>query len=164
MLDFSVTFIITIVNIIILTVILRAALFKPVTKFMAERAKKVKDSLEKAEEDEAKAQRLLGQYQGKLKNAEADVQEIIRIARTGAEAEAKRIISDGRAKVESMISSARVQIEAERQAALARFKIEAAALVLAASSRLVQREISGEDKIRYANMLLDELASHKEVE
>jgi F-type H+-transporting ATPase subunit b len=162
MLDFSVTFIITIVNIIILTLILRRALFKPVTKFMADRAKRVQDSIEKAEEDEAKAQKLLAQYQGKLKNADADVQEIIRIARTGAEAESKRIINDGRAKVEAMIASAHVQIESERQTALARFKLEAAALVMAASARLVQREFSGEDKLRYANMLLDELASHKE--
>jgi F-type H+-transporting ATPase subunit b len=162
MLDFSVTFIITIVNIIILTVILRAVLFKPVTKFMAARAKKVQDSIDKSEEDEARAQKLLAQYQGKLKNADADAQEIIKIARTGAETESRRIIADGRAKAESIIASARVQIEAERQTALARFKLEAAALVMAAAARLVQREISGEDKIRYANMLLDELASHKE--
>jgi F-type H+-transporting ATPase subunit b len=162
MLDFSVTFLITIVNLIVLTLILRAVLFKPVTKFMADRAKRVQDSIDKAEEDEAKAQRLFAQYQGKLKNADADAQEIIKIARTGAEAEAKRIIADGRTKVETMVASARVQIEAERQAAFARFKLEAAALVMAASARLVQREFSGEDKLRYANMLLDELASHKE--
>jgi F-type H+-transporting ATPase subunit b len=137
-------------------------LFKPVTKFMAARAKKVKDAIDKAEEDEARAQRLLGQYNGKLKNADADAQEIIRIARADAEAESRRIIADGRTKVEAMIASAHVQIEAERQTALARFKLEAAALVMAASARLVQREISGEDKLRYANMLLDELATHKE--
>jgi F-type H+-transporting ATPase subunit b len=161
MLDFSVTFIITIVNIIVLTVILRAALFKPVTKFMADRAKKVKDSIDKAEEDEARAQKLLGQYNGKLKNAETEAQEIIKAARAAAEAESRRIIADGRTKVEAMVASARVQIEAERQTSFARFKIEAAALVMAAAARLVQREISGEDKLRYANMLLDELASHK---
>ena len=85
MLDFSVTFIITIVNIIILTLILRAALFKPITKFMAARAKKVQDSIDKADEDEARAQRLLGQYQGKLKNADAEAQEIIKTARADAD-------------------------------------------------------------------------------
>jgi F-type H+-transporting ATPase subunit b len=129
---------------------------------MADRSKRVQDSIDKAEEDEAKAQRLLAQYQGKLKNADADAQEIIKTTRAGAEAESRRIISDGKAKAEAMIASAHVQIEAERQAAFARFKLEAAALVMAASARLVQREISGEDKLRYANMLLDELASKKE--
>jgi F-type H+-transporting ATPase subunit b len=161
MLDFSVTFIITIVNIIVLTLILRAALFKPVTKFMAERAKKVRDSIDKAEENEARAQKLLGQYNGKLKNAEAEAQEIIKAARAEADVEAKRVIADGRAKADLMIASAHVQIEAERQAAFARFKLEAATLVMAAGARLVQREISGEDKLRYANMLLDELSAQK---
>jgi F-type H+-transporting ATPase subunit b len=162
MLDFSVTFLITIVNLIVLTIILRAVLFKPITKFMAARAKKVQDSLEKAEADEAKAQKLLWQYNGKLKNADAEAQEIIKAARAEADAEAKHIIADGKARAEAMTASARVQIEAERQAALARFKLEAAALVMAAAARLVQREFSGEDKLRYANMLLDELATHKE--
>jgi F-type H+-transporting ATPase subunit b len=104
----------------------------------------------------------LGQYQGKLKNADAEAQEIIKTARADADAESRRIIADGRAKAEFMIASAHAQIESERQAALARFKLEAATLVMAASTRLLQREISGEDKLRYANMLLDELASKKE--
>jgi len=41
------------------------------------------------------------------------------------------------------------------------FKVEAAALVMAASARLVQRDISGEDNRRFANMLLDELSAKK---
>jgi len=161
MLDFTVTFGITIINIIILTLILRKVLFKPVTKFMADRAKRVQDSIDLAEREKADSKELLAQYQSKLKNADAEADKIIRDARTHAEQEAQQIIADGKASVEAMTAAARRQIESEQKAAFARFKIEAAALVMAASARLVQRELSGDDKTRYVNLMLDELAAQK---
>ena len=161
MLDFSVTFIITIVNITILFLILRRILFKPVTKFMADRTKRIQDSIDQASQDNAAAQKLLADYQEKLRNANADAEEIRREARQKAKAEAARTIAEGRVEVENMIAAGRKQLDSERRAMLACFKVEAAALVMAASARLVQRDISGEDNRRYANMLLDELSAKK---
>ena len=161
MLNFSVTFAITIINIVILTIILRAILFKPVTKFMTDRAQRIQSSIDQSEKDKANSQKLLVQYENKLKSAEAEAAEIVKAARKSAEAESQRIIADGKAAAEALTASARKQIESERQAAFARFKVEAAALVMAASARLVQRELSGDDNRRYANMLLDELAAQK---
>jgi len=161
MLDFSVTFIITIINITILFIILRKVLFKPVAKFMADRAQRVQDTIDQAKKDKADAQKLLEQYQGKLKNAETEAQEIIKAARTNAEAQARQIVADGKAAAEALTAAAHKQVEAERQTAFARFKVEAAALVMSACARMVQREISGDDNRRYAAMLLDELAAQK---
>jgi F-type H+-transporting ATPase subunit b len=158
MLDFSVTFIITIINIIVLTVVLRLILFKPVTKFMTDRARKVQDSIDQAEKDRIASQKLLEQYQNKLKGADAEAEEIVKAARKSAETEALRIIANGKTEAETLTAAARVRIEAERLAAFTHFKLEAVALVMAVSARLVQREFSGEDNRRYANMLLDELA------
>ncbi|MCL2479879.1 MAG: ATP synthase F0 subunit B [Treponema sp.] len=161
MLDFSVTFIITVINIAILFFILRKVLFKPVTKFMADRAKRVQDSIDQAELEKTEARNLLTQYQNRLKKAEADAENIIIASRKNAMAEADKIIAGGKAAAEAIAASSRKQIEAERQAMQTRFKLEAAALVMAASARLVQRELSGDDNRRYANMLLDELAAQK---
>ena len=161
MLDFSVTFIITIINIAVLFFILRKILFKPVTKFMTERAKRIQDSIDQAEKDKASAQMLLREYEGKLKKAEDEAEEILKNARKEAGHEAARIIAEGRAEAAGIIAASRSQFEAERQAAMAKFKFEAAALVIAASSKLAAREISGDDNRRYVNMLLDELAAQK---
>jgi F-type H+-transporting ATPase subunit b len=161
MLDFSVTFVITIINIAILFFILRAILFKPVTKFMAARAQKVQNAVTEAENNKSNAEKLLEQYRVKLANAQTEADEIIKAARINAGAEADRIVAEGRAAAETLAASARRQIEAERQAMAAGFKVEAAALVMAATARLVQRELSGDDNRRYANMLLDELAAQK---
>jgi len=161
MLDFSVTFVITIINITLLFFILRKLLFKPVTKFMAERAKRVQDSIEQAEKDRTQARKILAEYEDKLKNAEAEAREIIKTAREDAERLAEMIVAERKQEAADISAIARKQLEAEHQAALAKFKLEAAALVLAASAKLAARDFSGDDNRRYANMLLDELASIK---
>ena len=157
MLDFSVTFIITIVNIIILCVILRLILFKPVTKFMDDRARRVKDSIEQSEKDKAQANAILVQYTAQLKSAEIEADAIIRSAKELAEAEAEKIIAESRASAEQTLINARKQIETEQKAALAVFRQEAADLVVTASGRLLGREIKSEDNRQYAAILLDEV-------
>jgi len=157
MLDFSVTLIITIFNIAFLCVILRLILWKPVTKFMADRAKRVKDSIDQAESDKSQANALRIQYADQLKAAEAEANAIILKAREQAEVEAEKIIASGRASVEELMASAKKQFEAEQKAAMVAFRQDAAALVVAATSYLVGREIKSEDNKQYAAMLLEEV-------
>jgi F-type H+-transporting ATPase subunit b len=161
MLDFSVTLIITIINIIILYFILKKILFKPVTKFMADRAKRIQDSIDQAHRDKARAQKVLEEYETNLRNATEEVVDILKIAREDANIQAEQIINEGKTEAANIIAAAHKQIEAEHQAALIKFKLEAAALVMAASSKLSAREFSGDDNKRYVNMLLDELAVKK---
>jgi len=158
MLDFSLTFVITIINITILCFVLRAILFKPVTKFMADRAKRVQDVFVQSEKERAAANDLLIQYTAQLKNAKTEAEAIIRGAREDAEAEGKKIIADSRALAEQTLANAKKQLEMEREAAMAAFRKEAAALVVTATERLVGRELKSEDNLRYAEMLMNEVS------
>jgi len=158
MLDFSVTFVITIINIVILYLILRTILFKPVTKFMAERAKRIQDSIEQSEKDKTQAKAMLAQYEAQLKAAEIEAEAILHTAREHATQEAEKIIAESRVSAEAVLASARKQLDTERHVAMAAFKKEAAALVVAASGRLVGREINSEDSKHYADLLIDELS------
>jgi F-type H+-transporting ATPase subunit b len=161
MLDFNVTFIITLINIAILFFILRAILFKPVTKFMAARARRIQDSIDQAEKDKVSARELLAKHDARLKNIEAEAEVIVHEAREKAEREAQRIVDGGKAEAAAFLAKARKQDEEERYAAMARFRAEAAALVVAASARLVQRDLAADDNRKYANMLLDELSAQR---
>lgn len=154
-----VTFFFTFVNIGVLFFILRAILFRPVSKFMEERARKIQDSIDQAEKNKAQSRQLLEQYEARLKAADAEADSILSAAREDAEAEAAQIVAEGKAAAEALIASARKQLEVEQRAAFARFRIEAAALVTAAAGRLAARDFNGDDQRRYANMLLEELAA-----
>jgi F-type H+-transporting ATPase subunit b len=155
------TFLVTIVNITLLFFVLRAILFKPVSKFMAARTKKVEDALAQAEKEKNQAKQLLASYEERLRQAEGEAEVIIRNARENSRQEADRIIAEGKIAAENMIAAARGQIEAERQAALAVFKAEAAALVVAAASRLLRRDLNQEDNRRLAASFLAEISQGK---
>jgi F-type H+-transporting ATPase subunit b len=155
-----VTFLGTILNIGVLFFLLRLILFKPVTKFMEARAKKIEDTITQTERDKSQTQRLLAQYEARLKTAEAEAEEIIRIARETAASEAARIVAEGKHEAEVMQAKARRQMDAEHETALAQFRTEAVMLVMAVSSRLIGRELQNDDNSRYANMLMNELSSH----
>jgi F-type H+-transporting ATPase subunit b len=154
MLDFSVTFGITIINIVILTLVLRAILFKPVTKFMTERTRNVENTIEQAEKNRQDAKILLEQYEKKLAAADAEAEAIIKNAREQAAGDAEKIRAGGRTDAERIIAAARAQAAAERQAAVAVFRAEAAAIVVNAAGRLVRRELTGEEHLRFAREAL----------
>jgi F-type H+-transporting ATPase subunit b len=159
MLDFSVTLAITIVNLVILFFILRAILFKPVTKFMEARTGKIQDSIDQAEQDRKEAKALLLKYEDQLRSMESEAAEIIRVAREKARAEADRIAAESKAQAEQLMERTRKQLAVEQEAAMALFQSQAAALVLSAAGRLLKREITQEDSRRQAAMLLEELGS-----
>ncbi|MDR2305289.1 MAG: ATP synthase F0 subunit B [Treponema sp.] len=151
------TFLITIINIGILFFILRAILFKPVSSFMEARTKKIEEALANAEREKAQAKMLLEQRNAQLKQTSLEVEKILKSAREKAEKQADAMLSEAKAQVEILVSNGRKQIETERQAAVALFKTEAAALVVAASGRLLKRELKGGDETEYARLLIEEL-------
>ena len=158
MIDLSIsTFLITLINLGVLFIVLRALLFKPVTKFMDDRSKKIAGAIAQSEKDKNQAKVLLRRYEDQLKNAEGEAEAIIRAAREAGQQQADRIRAEGQAAADKLLEGARRQIEAEQQAALARFRAEAADLVIAVSSKLLARDLNQEDNRRYAGMLLDEL-------
>jgi F-type H+-transporting ATPase subunit b len=158
MLDFTVTFAITIINIIILFFILKKILFKPVTKFMEARAVKIQNDIDLAEKDRKDAKALIRQYENALQNAQTEVESIIRTAREQAVVQADQILADGKQAADALLVNARRQIALEEKAALVLFKAEAAQLIISASSRLLQRNLNQEDSRSFAALLLREVA------
>ncbi|MDR2588480.1 MAG: F0F1 ATP synthase subunit B [Spirochaetales bacterium] len=157
MLDFSVTSIFTLLNIGLLFIILRFALFKPVTKFMEKRARAIQEDIDHAQRDKEKAARLKDSYENKLAQAAAEAEGIIREAREDAQKQADRIIEGGRTEAQNLLATTRKQLEAEKRAAMTAFQAEAAGLVIAAAAKLLEREITGPDSARTAALLLQEL-------
>jgi F-type H+-transporting ATPase subunit b len=161
MLDFSASFFFTLLNIAVLFFVLRAILFKPVSKFMESRTAKIQGEIENAakERDEAKSLRLM--YGEKLKNAGVEAEQLMKTAREAAEKQARDIISGAKAQAEGMIEGARKQILTERQAAFIAFKAEASALVVAAAGRLLRRDFSDKDARAHAELVLRELGERR---
>ncbi|GMO44680.1 MAG: F0F1 ATP synthase subunit B [Termitinemataceae bacterium] len=161
MLDFTVTFVFSLLNIVVLFFFLRKVLFKPVSKFISERSKSVEETIEAANKDKENSKNLRELYETKLKTADEEAMELAKKAQDSARLHCETIIAQAQQQSENMISAARKQIDAERQAAYIAFKAEAAALVVAATGKLLRREVNTKDCENAARTILADLGKNE---
>ncbi len=153
--DFSVgLFVWQTVLFLALLFLLRKFAWKPILDAVNERESSINDSLKAAE-----------RARQEMKNLQADNEKILNEARAERERIVKeatdmknKIVSDAGdlAKVEAnkMIESARVQIDAEKQNAIAQIKTQVAELSVEIAEKLLRKELAQESK---QQQLIDDL-------
>ena len=134
MLKLDWTIIWAIVNILILFVLLRIFLFKPLHKFMDERTASVQNDLDSAKKSMEEAETLRQQYEDTLSNAKTEANEIIAKAREEAVTEKERIIKQSQEEANQIISDAGKTIENERKRVMQQAQSLIADLAIEAAS------------------------------
>jgi F-type H+-transporting ATPase subunit b len=155
-LNFGVTFLITIANFLVLFLILRKLLFKPVTAFMDARAKKIKDSLAEASYLKSKAQEDSKRYEALMAEADAEAERLVKEGVERASAEAKALVDKANADAAAAQRRGEEAGEREREKAMQDLAGDIARLAAQAAGKLVGREAAAEDE-RAAAALIREL-------
>jgi F-type H+-transporting ATPase subunit b len=155
-LNFGVTFLITIANFLVLFLILRKLLFKPVTAFMDARAKKIKDSLAEAAYLKGKAQEEASRYETLMSEAESEAERIVKDGSERAAAESKALVDKANADAAAAQRRGEEAAEREREKAMQDLAGDIAKLAAQAAGKLVGREAAAED-LRAAETLIREL-------
>jgi F-type H+-transporting ATPase subunit b len=117
----------------------------PITKMLDERAAKIKDSLEKAEETRVEAERLLDEYKEQLALARQESNRVIEQGRKVAETMKDEIVAKANEERESMLARARDEIQGEKRAAMAELQAQVAELSVAVAGRLIGATLSVDD-------------------
>lgn len=159
MLDVNIwNFIWSAVNIIILFILLRIFLFKPITKIMNERTRIIQDNLDKAEKSRQEAEELKQQYAESINNAKEEAQNIIMKAHDEAEAEKSAILKKSQEEASEIISDAGKTIENERKRIIQQAQTQIADLAIEAASKIIGENVDDEKNRR----LVDEFLSAEE--
>jgi ATP synthase, F0 subunit b len=143
-------------NLIILYVALRKILFKPVTQFMDNRTKAIKDSIDNAEKAKSEAALFKKQYEDQLNTARGQGEAIIEEARKKAELEYEKIIAAAKQDSENIIDKAREEIELEREQMLKEIRSQVAGLALAAASKVIEANLDTETNRALVDRFIDE--------
>jgi F-type H+-transporting ATPase subunit b len=140
--------------------ILGKMLMPRITKMLEERENAIEGGLNRADEAQAEAQRVLEQYRAQLDDARHEAARL----RTEAQEQGAQIIAEMRERAQAearrITESAQSQIEAERQAALQSLRAEVGTLSVELASRIVGESLT--DTARQSRMVdrfLDELES-----
>jgi F-type H+-transporting ATPase subunit b len=117
----------------------------PITRMLDERAAKIKDSLEKAEETRVEAERLLDEYRSQLAEARLEANRVIEQGRKVAETMKEEIVAKANEERESMLARAREEIQGEKRAAMAELQAQVADLSVAVAGRLIGSTLTAAD-------------------
>jgi F-type H+-transporting ATPase subunit b len=134
-----------IINILVLFILLRVILFKPVAKFLSARSERIAGDLKDAETKKTEALELKQTYEQHIETYEAEGRDIIRASQVKASDEASSIVKDARGQAEQIISDAHDRTAAEKAQAIAEARTEVALLATEIAARVLKREVSVSD-------------------
>ena len=139
MLTLNLNLLYTVVNVLILFLLLRKFLYKPVMGIIAQRQKQVDDALNAAETSKKEAAAAMNAAQDKLRNVDTEA-----AARREAQKQADAIVAEGKAAA-----------EAERQHKLREADAQTTALARAMCEKLLSRNLTEQDDSRLLDDLLE---------
>jgi F-type H+-transporting ATPase subunit b len=145
-----------IANFAVLLVILRFTLYKPILGMMDERKRKIAEGLNAAEIARAEAAQAQANIQGQLDVARREGQEIV----AGAQTIATRIQVDAREQSgrdrEAALERARVEIQQERDRAIADLRAEFADITVSAAEKVIGQSLDRQSHQRIIDEALAE--------
>ena len=148
----------TVANVLILFVLLRIFLFKPLNKIINERTQSIQNDIDSAKKAKSEAEELKEQYESTIGDAKEEAKNILMTAHEDAESERDAIIKKAHEDAEQKVAEADKEIESERKKVLRQAQSEIADLAIEAASKIVGANVDDEKNRR----LVDEFLSGKE--
>ena len=130
-----------IVSFLILLVILRALLYKPLLRMLDQRAARIRESLESAEKAKQDAARAQEEMKDQMKAARAEGQAMITEAREVADRFREEELARAREEIGAERARAEANIQQERDAAIEELRRQFADLAIGAAERVVGRSL-----------------------
>ena len=153
---------VSLVSFAVLFVVMWKFALPPITKMLDERADKIKDSLEKAEETRVEAERLLNEYKEQLAAARLESSRVIEQGRKVAETMKDEIVAKANEERESILARAREEIQGEKRVALAELQASVADLSVAVAGRIIGTTLSASDHAALIEKYVAEVGSLNE--
>jgi len=153
-LDFNL--VLTIINLIVLYLLLRKFLIRPLTEIMEKRKAMIEDGIKNANDTQAKALELKSQYEGALRGAKDESNQMIEQARKDAKAEYERIVKEADIQAGKLAKAARETMEVEREQMLRDMKSQVAGLAIEAAKKIIIDQSSGSSNQAIYDQFLEE--------
>lgn len=153
----SSTFIFTVLNTIVLFLVLRKILFKPVKEFMQTRQQGIEDSINEAERMNLEAEKLKEEYQAKLDNIKEEGREIVKVARMKADEQSKEIIKEAQDKSSRMMDRAGEEIERENVKAMNELKDKVTSLALLTAEKILETKLDEKEHDQMVKKFVNEV-------
>ena len=145
------------INFIILVVLLRLLLYKPVQEMLAKRRQRIDEGLEAAERAKQDADKQRQEFQVQLEEARRAAQNEARQAAEGAERLRQEILDAARQEAEQLKAHASQETERERARMQAELQQQAGQLAIVIARRLIGELADAETQQRAVDRFISDL-------
>ena len=145
------------VGFLILLFVLKKYLFGKISAMIKERSEGIKSAYTKIDDDRLVAERLKGEYQKKISDAETEVARRIQEAVNEGSRVSEGIIKRAKEEIELMKVKAKEGIDQERKKALADIRNQVVTLSILASSRIIRQSISSQTAEKLVDDFIEEI-------
>lgn len=149
-----------VLNILILFVLLRIFLFKPINKIMDDRTQSIQKDIDDAAKAKEEAESLKQQYADSIGEAKEEAGRILREAHEAAENERAVILNRSHEEADKIVSAAGESIENERRRVIQQAHAQIADLAIEAASKVVSANLDDEKNRK----LVDEFLAAEEAD
>lgn len=153
------TIIFTLINTLIIFLIFKFFLFKPVGRILDKRNELAAASISDAEKAKAEAEKAQQEYTARLADAKNEASEIVKAATVRAQKREEEILSEANQKAADICKKAEENIERDKEKALNEVKDQISELVVMAASKVVEKEISASDNEELISKFLSEVGT-----
>jgi F-type H+-transporting ATPase subunit b len=147
----------TVVSFIVLLYVLGRYAYKPMMFLVERREKKIRDSLQEAEQAKRKAEAAASEREEILRQAQYEARKVVDRAKEAAEGQRKRILDETREDAARMMRQAEEEIKRERRQALSELTETVADLATDAAERIIRTELDKEKHLKLIDELVEEL-------
>lgn len=134
--------------------ILGKTAWKPLLASLKTREKAIADSLDRAEQARADAERLIAENQKERVLAEEEIQKSLREGRLYAEQMRRDLVEKAKGEAARLLAQAREEIEHDTQRAIRQLRTEAADLAIMATSKLLDENMDQERHRAVVNKMI----------
>ncbi|MDR0963192.1 MAG: F0F1 ATP synthase subunit B [Clostridium sp.] len=127
----------TVVNILVLCVLIRLFLFRPVHKILAARKKEIDDDYQEAAADKSTAQNLKQEYELSMAQIKEEKHRILNDAQARASKEYEKIVEDAHIEANKTLRQAEISAQMEQEKMVRQAREQIADLVVAATAKII---------------------------
>ena len=139
------TVIFQILNLLLLMVLFKKYLFKPVTEILEKRQAEIEGHYQEAQQAETDAKAMKADYESKMAGARQEADRVIKTATESANAMSASIVEDARTQADQLKRRAQTEIDLERRRAFNEVKGELSGIALDIASQVIEREVNEKD-------------------
>lgn len=133
------------INLLLLFLLLKHFLFKPVQNILNARQAEIDKSYADAETAQTRAEELRDEYEKRISDAKAEAADIAKAASRKAQAHYDEVVGTAKADAARLREKAEAQIEQEKKKAMNELKDEISGIAVDIASKVVEREIDEKD-------------------